>query len=244
MPVHDWSKVEDGIFHAFHHIWITTIHLALNDGVLPAGYYALPDQVAGPGHPDVVGLQEVDRAGRRRVGGGAALAEPVAQFHDIGVRRPVRRGKRLAIRHVSGDRVVALVEIVSASNKASRDEFLAFAGKLADYVDGGIHVLVLDLLPNPRREPNGIHPRLWSAFKRTTFELPPGKPLTLAAYKAGSRPEAFVTAVGVGDLLPEMPLFLAPGRYVNVPLELSYQAAWAGMPARSREPFDPPAGPA
>jgi hypothetical protein len=23
MPIHDWSRVEAGVFHAFHHDWIT-----------------------------------------------------------------------------------------------------------------------------------------------------------------------------------------------------------------------------
>jgi hypothetical protein len=23
MPIHDWTRVEPGIFHAFHHDWIT-----------------------------------------------------------------------------------------------------------------------------------------------------------------------------------------------------------------------------
>jgi hypothetical protein len=31
--------------------------------------------------------------------------------------------------------------------------------------------------------------------------------------------------------LPEMPLFLDPDRYINVPLEPTYQAAHDGMPA-------------
>lgn len=245
MPVHDWSRVEDGIFHGFHHLWITTIHGSLNR-VLPPGYYALPDQVAGPGHPDVLGLQYSRPPTTAPTGGhpgAVAVAEPTTRFRDTAApRRPARRRKRVAIRHVSGDRIVALVEIVSASNKATRDEFRAFADKLAEYVDGGIHVLVLDILPPRRKDPNGIHPLIWRRFKRSPFQLPPDKPLTLAGYAAGPRAEAFVTPVGVGDPLPEMPLFLTPERYVNVPLEPSYQAAWVGMPPRSREVLEPPAG--
>ena len=46
MPMHDWTLVEAGIFHAFHHEWISEIFRALNRGLLPEGYYALPEQVA------------------------------------------------------------------------------------------------------------------------------------------------------------------------------------------------------
>ena len=42
MPIHDWTRVDAGIFHAFHHDWITEIARALNRGLLPADYYALP----------------------------------------------------------------------------------------------------------------------------------------------------------------------------------------------------------
>jgi len=30
MPIHDWTRVEAGIFHLFHHAWITEIARALN----------------------------------------------------------------------------------------------------------------------------------------------------------------------------------------------------------------------
>lgn len=46
MAIHDWTSVEAGIFHAFHHDWITEISRALNHGLLPSDYYALPEQIA------------------------------------------------------------------------------------------------------------------------------------------------------------------------------------------------------
>jgi hypothetical protein len=47
MPVHDWTQVEAGIFHAFHVAWIGEIQKRLNAGMLPKGYYALAEQHAG-----------------------------------------------------------------------------------------------------------------------------------------------------------------------------------------------------
>jgi hypothetical protein len=35
--------------------------------------------------------------------------------------------------------------------------------------------------------------------------------------------------------LPVMPVFFLPGRYVNVPLEETYQTAYAGIPVEFRE---------
>lgn len=34
MPLHDWTRVEAGIFHAFHHRWISAISDVLNEGIL------------------------------------------------------------------------------------------------------------------------------------------------------------------------------------------------------------------
>jgi hypothetical protein len=57
MPMHDWTLVEAGIFHAFHHRWISAISDTLNTGLLPPDYYALPEQQAAGFGPDVLTLQ-------------------------------------------------------------------------------------------------------------------------------------------------------------------------------------------
>src|SRR5205823_6699897 len=57
MPIHDWTRVDPGIFHHFHHTWITEIQRALNRGLLPPDYYALAEQIAGGLGPDVLTLQ-------------------------------------------------------------------------------------------------------------------------------------------------------------------------------------------
>lgn len=37
MAVHDWTRVEAGIFHAFHNAWIVQLQVRLNMGLLPTG---------------------------------------------------------------------------------------------------------------------------------------------------------------------------------------------------------------
>jgi hypothetical protein len=56
MPVHDRTRVDAGIFHAFHHGWIEELARALNRGVLPRDYYALPEQLAAGFGPNVLTL--------------------------------------------------------------------------------------------------------------------------------------------------------------------------------------------
>jgi len=47
MPIHDWSRVDAGVFHAFHQRWIVAVFERLNEGLLPRGFYARAEQVAG-----------------------------------------------------------------------------------------------------------------------------------------------------------------------------------------------------
>ena len=42
---------------------------------------------------------------------------------------------------------------------------------------------------------------------------------------------AYVEPIGVGDALPEMPLFLKPEIYVPTPLEATYQTTWDVFPS-------------
>src|SRR4051812_31130218 len=63
MPVHDWSRVEAGIFHDFHHAWIEQIKRSLNSGLLPDDYYALAEQHAAGFGPDVLTLETVEGSG-------------------------------------------------------------------------------------------------------------------------------------------------------------------------------------
>jgi hypothetical protein len=62
----------------------------------------------------------------------------------------------------------------------------------------------------------------------------------LAAYEAGTELVAYVEPVAVGDALPDMPIFLAAGRYVPCPLEETYQTAWEQFPAPLRGPLESP----
>lgn len=237
MPVHDWSRVEAGIFHDFHHSWTEEIKRALNEGVLPSDYYALAEQIAGGLGPDVltVGL----RGGQHDAEGGSAhggngpalqLAPPRTRLTaEVGSDFP-RRRTAIAIRHVSGDEVVAMIEVVSPGNKAGRHAMRSFVEKACELLSKQVHLLILDLHPPGPRDPAGIHGAVWSELTDQDYALPADKPLTLAAYDAGHGLRAYVEHVGVGDALPEMPLFLRPGGCVHVPLEATYLAAFRHLP--------------
>jgi hypothetical protein len=104
----------------------------------------------------------------------------------------------------------------------------------------GYHLLLVDLQPPGTRDPQGIHGALWDEIGDGSYVAPADKPLTLAAYSAGRVKTAYVEPVAVGDVQPDMPLFLDPDSYVSLPLEATYQAAWRGVPRRWRSILETP----
>jgi hypothetical protein len=109
-----------------------------------------------------------------------------------------------------------------------------FVEKAAAAVYRGYHLLILELQPPTRRDPQGIHGAIWEEIADDTYRAPPDKSLTLVAYEAGDPKTAYVEPIAVGDVLPAMPLFLRHGIYVNVPLERTYQAGYDKVPQRWR----------
>jgi hypothetical protein len=232
MPVHDWTRVSAGLFHHFHQGWITGLSNALNGGILPSGYYALSEQVAGGPIPDVLTFQHERPAPRSNGNGNAAVMTP-PRTRFVSTAEPERyaaKANRIVIRHPLGQ-VVAVLEIVSPGNKESRHALAAFVEKRTQFLKQGIHLLVIDLFPPSRRDPQGIHKAIWDEIREEPFELPADKPLTLVSYEATPILTAYIEPVAVGDTLLDMPLFLAGGLYVSVPLEKTYQATWAACPA-------------
>lgn len=239
MPVHDWTRVEAGIFHHFHGFWIPQLCLSLNDGGLPSDYYALIDQVTGIATPDVLTLSRPQSAApspRRSGGVATATATPAVRFHTRSRPQTRRRPqKSVAIRHVSTHQIVAMIEVVSPGNKGSTDDFRQFVRKSLALLRAGIHLLLIDVFPPGPRDPNGLHAAIWARLHADRFVLPADKPLTQVGYAAGTVIDAFVHPVAVGDPLPEMPLFLTHDEHVPVSLERTYQQAWAAVPPDWRD---------
>ncbi len=147
----------------------------------------------------------------------------------------VLKRRTLVIRHAGGERIVALLEIVSPGNKSARHALRAFVEKAVEALYRGYHLLIVDVFPPGPRDPHGIHAAIWGDFSDHAEPLPPDEPLTLAAYSAGPVKRAFVEPMAVGRDLIDMPLFLEADVYVNVPLEATYRAAYRGVPRRWRE---------
>lgn len=243
MPVHNWKKVDAGLFHAFHQNWIARLTDALNDGPLPDDYFALPEQYADGPIPDVLALKLSNDEGEWRPDSGGlavATAPPQTRFE---IRKEeeayVEKANRIAIRHRHGD-VVSIIEIVSPGNKHGKRAFETFIEKTCEFLQAGVHVMIVDLLPPTVRDPHGIHHAIWSQFETVEPKSVSGKPLTLVSYDAGPELVAYFEPIAVGDTLKDMPLFLRPEVYIPCPLEPTYQATWKMFPRQLKPLLETP----
>jgi hypothetical protein len=145
-----------------------------------------------------------------------------------------QKANRIEIQKPLGQ-IRCVIEIVSPGNKSSKGALRAFVEKTLQFLDRGVHAVVVDLFPPTSRDPQGIHKAIWDEIEEEPFALLPDKRLTLASYVAGFPHSAFVELVAVGDRLRDMPAYLDPHRYVLVPLESTYQETWESCPPTMQE---------
>jgi hypothetical protein len=239
MPIHDWTKTYAGAFHHFHVTWLSEIAKALNSGVLPEGYYALGEQVIGGAVPDVLTLERRDAMppDAPPLAPDSLGAAPLPSATITAVAEHPRyppRPRVIAVRHVSRDRLVAMIEIVSAGNKSDAAEIGSLIEKTLVALSKGVHVLLVDLHGPGAYDPDGLHNLIWKELGQDTMSLPSGKPLQVASYLSARRVQCFLEPLAVGDMLPSAPLFLTSALHVRVPLESTHAVAFAAVPEHLR----------
>jgi hypothetical protein len=227
------------LFHHFHQRWTVSICDALNGGRLPKGFYALIELHAAGVVPDVLTLHRLSERSTPSARHGAtavATAPPKTRFVSRATEEEtyVHKANRVVVRDADGE-LVAAIEVVSPGNKHSKRAFREFVDKSLEFLKQEVNLLIIDLFPPTPRDPQGIHKAIWDNIRDDPFELPPDKPLTLAAYVAGTPATAYVEPVAVGDPLPDMPVFLDSRDYVNAPLEATYEEAWRLSPEQFKE---------
>lgn len=207
MPLHDWTRVDAGIFHAFHHDWITELARALNRGSLPSDYYALPEPGGRRPEPSVVEqytakakVVAIHHVTNHRVVALVEVLSPGNKSNRNGMRAFVRK----AVDALEAGVHLLLVDLFPPGPRDPE----------------GIHPAIWEELLGEADQ---------------TFAAVPDLPLTLAAYCGGASPQAFIELVAIGSVLPDMPLFLTPESYIQTPLENTYQLAWQGLPRYWRD---------
>ena len=137
MPIHDWSRVDVGVFHDFHQGWTVGICNALNAGGLPREYFAMVEESAQWPVQDVIPLRRhATVAEAANASGGINVSDAPPRARIIASAEPsmyaelsiyAARANRIAIRDLDG-KIVAMIEVVSPGNKSSatRDSLIRY----------------------------------------------------------------------------------------------------------------------
>jgi hypothetical protein len=141
-------------WRGFHGAWAAALARMLNQGVLPAGYYAVPfiDR-DGPIEVDVAALREHDAP--IPAGGTTTLQTwaPPAPSLTVEFELPVLDAVEVQVMVDDGDpRLAAAIELVSLSNKDRAQSRQAFAVKCMGYLQKGSSLVVVDTVTTRRAD--------------------------------------------------------------------------------------------
>jgi hypothetical protein len=224
MPLHDWR--DDRGWDSVHLVWLAQL-LDWVQPRLPAGYRAYLGSVpaltidAPNGRPDL-SVRRWDAP----LAETAELASEGAEAPDLEAVATFTLDAQRAIHIDLNGRLMAAVEVVSPRNKdrpAARERYL---GRYVGYLQQGVHLLLIDVLPRPAgfsfADALGVNlgfaqpacPAPFVASYRVGEAVPDGT--LLAVWRRGLR---------VGEPLPSVPLALNVSQSVLIDLEHTYHEA-------------------
>jgi hypothetical protein len=207
--------------------WACAIMAALNQEVLPPGYFAETQVHFGSRvEIDVAPVQRADPAGTSPAdnGGITIQAYPATDVLVMPIVFPDEFEVRI-LRRSGGPTLVGAIELVSPSNKDRRETRRAFAAKCASYLQQGIGLIVVDIVKE--RQAN-LHDELIRLLEQEeTFAFPQATPLYAVAYRpsrraTGDQLEIWPLSLTLGQALPTLPLALRGVATVPVDLDTTY----------------------
>ena len=243
MPIHDWTRGPDYLFHNFHLSWVVALCDHLNRNVLPSTHFALSETielrppVGFEVYPEPDQPRRVRASREEHASAGELL--PTTQF-SFKRERIEYANRAVTIRSADTHAVESAILLISQQDREVGYRWESCVRHAVATLTHAIHLLVVELFPPNLRNPQSIHQAIWDRFGEEPFTLPPDKPLTVAAYASGAELTAYVEPLGVGDPLPDMPIFLKSNRDVQIQLEASYAQVWAGLPAPLKELIESP----
>jgi hypothetical protein len=148
--MHDWTRLDDGIYHDFYLSWVAAISAGLNQGKLPSDYYALVER-------HTMDVAEWERG----VPDGEFPARPpvhdqpgIFDLNEIPPSTPIkdrceelaywRKVRSVTVRSSEDNVAVAVVEVVTPAIKRVPVARQRFLGQMARAMYRGIHLLLVD----------------------------------------------------------------------------------------------------
>jgi hypothetical protein len=224
---------EERHWDGFHSKWANTLVDALNEELLPEGYFAEP-------HVHIGARIEIDTAtfeGRSPAstsahdGATATLSTRVWTPPEPTRVMPLSFPDTFEVRVIdtgSGPTLVAAIELISPANKDRPEHVRAFAVKCASYLCQGVSLILVDIVTN--RHAN-LHDEIVRLFPGgDAFLFPSVTELYAAAYRPlrvaeADQADIWLSPLALGQPLPVLPLALSGELCLPINLETTYQEA-------------------
>jgi hypothetical protein len=213
---------------SFHGTWTTFIMKVLNEGVLPANYYAVPTvHVGSQAQVDIATLHLEDAAAAEEGNGAVATAvwapphPPIVVATDLA---DLDIFEIAVVQEAGAYQLVAAIELVSPANKDRPEHRQAFVAKCAAYLQNKIGLVVVDIITERRAN---LHAELMDLLELgEKARAAADSDMYAVAYRAVAhddkpRLEMWPTTLQVGAVLPTLPLWIGEERAVPVNLEAS-----------------------
>jgi hypothetical protein len=201
----------------------------LNQGLLPPGYYAIPNvDLDGPVEIDVAAVLD-----RQLEAGAAAAVEPVLHWTPsqpaltVALDFPPLELVEVQVFYdEDGPDLKAAIELVSPRNKDRPESRRVLTVKCLSYLHSGSNLVVVDAVANRRAN---FHAEMLGMLQRNgpaAWQSP--TELYAVAYRAAALPDgrqlqAWPEALALGAPLPRLPLWIGTDICIPLDLETTYQ---------------------
>jgi len=217
-------------WEGFHSKWTNCLVDALNESLLPEGYFAEPNVHAGAAVELDVPTFEEQGNGLPLTTDAATATLPARTWSPPapGLTMPMAFTDTFEVQVYSPKgpmKLVGVIEIVSPANKDRPETRRTFAIKCASLLNQGIGVIIADIVTVRLANLHDEVVRLLPGGDAFLFPETPG--LYAAAYrpirtKTVEKAEVWLNALAVGQPLPVLPLWLSGGPCLRIDLEATY----------------------
>jgi hypothetical protein len=215
-------------WRGFHSAWAAATARHLNQGVLPPGFYAIPNvDLDGPVEIDVAAVRD------RQAEAGPTAEEPLTLWTPdepaltVALDFPALELVEVQVFYdEDSPQLQAAIELVSPRNKDRPEARRVFAIKCLSYLHAGSNLVIVDVVTSRRANFHAEILRLLELNGPAAWQAPGD--LYAVAYRAavvdqGRQLRAWPVPLTIGSPLPRLPLWLGADLCVPLDLETTYQ---------------------